>query len=128
MRKALISLLAIQAIVIVAIAAGFYLYSGQVLTAAAALYGGGVTLVVSVLLAWRMSRAARPGAGFAGLYIGALERMVFVVVALIIGLAVIRLPPIALVSGFIGGEIAHYVAAGPLRRRLLKETEGSGGG
>jgi F0F1-type ATP synthase assembly protein I len=79
MRKALISLLAIQAIVIVAIAAGFYLYSGQVLAAAAALYGGGVTLVVSVLLAWRMSRAARPGAGFAGLYIGALERMVFVV-------------------------------------------------
>ena len=115
MRKVLVSLLVIQAIVTLAVAGGFYTYAG-VGMAVAALYGGAIGLVVSVLLAWRMNQASRPGAGAVGLYLGALERMAFVVAAFVVGLAVLKLAPLALMVGFIGAEFAYYIVAGLLRR------------
>ena len=115
MRKVLVSLLVIQAIVTLAVAGGFFAYAG-VGMAVATLYGGAIGLVVSVLLAWRVNQASRPGAGAAGLYLGALERMVFVVAAFAVGLAIVKLAPLALIVGFIGAEFAYYIAAGLLRR------------
>lgn len=115
MRKVLISLLVIQAATTLAIAIGFYVAYG-VTGVAAALYGGAVAMVVSALLAWRMRRASRPGAGAAGLYLGALERMVFVAAAFVLALAVLRLAPLELIVGFVGAELAYYMAAAFLRR------------
>jgi F0F1-type ATP synthase assembly protein I len=115
MRKVLVSLLMIQTIVTLAVAGGFFAYT-RLGMAVAALYGGAIGLVVSVLLAWRMDRASRPGAGVAGLFLGALERMVFVIAAFAVGLAVMKLAPLALIAGFIGAEFAYYIAAGLFRR------------
>lgn len=117
MRRAILSLLAIQAVLTLMIAAGFYVYRGQYSAALAAMYGGGVAIVVSLMLAFRLARAARPGAGIAGLYLGALERFVFVLVATGAGIALIRLDPIALIAGFVGAELAYYIAAGVVRER-----------
>lgn len=127
MHKALTSLLAIQAALIAAVAAGFYVYSRHPFDVVAVLYGGTIALVVSVLLAWRVSRAARQQTGMIGLYLSMLERMGFVVAMLVVGLALLRLPVVALIVGFVAGELAHYAAAGPMRRQLLKQMEGSGG-
>lgn len=123
MRKALISLLAIQAAVTLAVAAGFYVYQGLA-GAAAAGYGGLIALAVSGLLAWRLSRASRPGAGVAGLFLGALERFVFVAAAFAVGIALLKLAPIALIAGFVGAELGYYVAAGVMKDRLGKTDGG----
>src|SRR5699024_2810064 len=101
-----------------AIAIGFYVGFGSPLEAAAVLYGGAMAVVVSLLLAYRIGRASRPGASAAGLYLGAMERMVFVAAAFIIALAVLRLAPLGVIAGFIGAEIAYYIAASFLRSRV----------
>jgi ATP synthase protein I len=116
-RKAILSLLAIQAVLTLMIAAGFYVYSGRYPTALAVIYGGAVAIVVSLMLAFRLARAARPGAGIAGLYLGALERFVFVLAATGAGIALIHLDPVALIAGFVGAELAYYIAAGVVRER-----------
>ncbi len=117
MRKILVSLLVIQAIATLAAAVGFYVYAGLD-AGIAALYGGAMALAVALLLAWRMSRASRPHASAAGLYLGALERMVFVIAAFVVGVALLKLYPPALIVGFIGAEIAYYIAAVLLRRQV----------
>lgn len=111
----MLSLWAIQAIATLAVAGGFFAYTGLG-AALAALYGGATGMVVSALLAWRMNRAARPGAGVAGLYLSALERMVFVAAAFVLAFVVLKLQPLGLIAGFIGAELAYYIAAGVLRR------------
>jgi len=117
MRKVMLSLWAIQAIATLAVAGGFFAWMGFA-AALAALYGGAVVMVVSALLAWRMKRASRPGAGVAGLYLSTLERMVFVAAAFVLALAVLKLQPLALIAGFIGAELAYYIAAGVLRQQV----------
>lgn len=115
MRKAILILVAIQVVLTLLIAAGFYIYRGHYPAALAALYGGAVAVVVSALLALRLVRAARPGASVAGVYLGALERFVFVLAAIGCGIALIHLDPIALIVGFAGAELAYYLAAGIVR-------------
>ncbi|MGH8161843.1 MAG: ATP synthase subunit I, partial [Gammaproteobacteria bacterium] len=117
MRKVLLRLLAIQSAATLAIAIGFYLAFGSLLTAGAVFYGGATAIVVSLLLALRVGRASQPGASAAGLYLGAMERMVFVAAAFIVAIAVLRLVPIAVIAGFIGAEIAYYIAASFFRSR-----------
>lgn len=116
MRKALFSLLAIQAIVTLAIATGFFAYSGW-WWASGALFGGGTGMAVSGLLALRLIRANRPGIGVGHLYLGALERFIFVGAAFAAGIAWLRLEPVALLAGFAGAELAYYVAASVYRGR-----------
>ncbi len=117
MREVLLRLLAIQGAATLAIAIGFYVAFGSPLAAGAVLYGGATAVVVSLLLAYRVSRASRPGASAAGLYLSTLERLVFVVAAFVVAFVVLKLAPLALIAGFVGAEIAYYVAAGLLRRR-----------
>lgn len=126
MRKALISLLAIQAGIMLAVAAGFYIYQGPP-AAAAVLYGGGIALGVSGLLAMRLARAARPGAGVAGLYLGAFERMIFVAAAFAAGIAALKLAPLPLLAGFAGAEVGYFFAAG-LQRGEQAGSERTNGG
>lgn len=119
MYKALSLLLAIQAVMTLAVSGGFYAAETRPVVVAAASYGGVTAMIVSALLAWRMRRASRAGSGVLGLYVGALERMVFVVAAFVLAFAVLRFPPIPLIAGFVGAEIAYYAVAGLLRRRAL---------
>jgi hypothetical protein len=114
MRKALVSLLAIQAGITLAIAAGFSVYQG-LLSGAAVAFGGAIALGVSGLLAWRLYRAARPGAMPLGLMIGPVERMLFVAGAFALAIAGLGLPPLPLIVGFAGAEMGYFLAAGILR-------------
>ncbi|HYW92867.1 MAG TPA: ATP synthase subunit I [Gammaproteobacteria bacterium] len=110
-RGALASLLAIQGVVALVIAAGFYVYGGP-WSAAGVLYGGGVALAVSALLAFRLARASRPGASMAGLYLSAFERFFFVGGAIALGLTVVDLSAVPLLAGFAGAEAGYFIAAG----------------
>ena len=117
MRKALKSLLAIQAGITLAIAAGFFVYQGLPAAAGVA-FGGAVALGVSGLLAWRLYRTARPGASPWGLMIGTFERMAFVAAAFALAIAGLGLPPLPLVAGFAGAEMGYFLAAGMLRGQV----------
>lgn len=117
MRKTLVRLLAIQIAATLAIAVGFYISIPGLWAVWSVLYGGAIAMVVSLLLAWRVVRASRPGAGVAGLYLSALERMAFVTGAFVLALTVLKLVPLALIAGFVGAEIAYYLTAGSLGRQ-----------
>lgn len=118
MQKILARLLVTQTVVTLVIAAGLYMAVATPLAVWSALYGGAMAMVVSTLLAWRVARASRPGAGAAGLYLSIFERMAFVAAAFVLALAVLELVPLALIAGFVGAEIAYYFTAGALRQQI----------
>lgn len=124
MRKILINLLAIQAGMTLAIAAGFFIYRGTG-AGVATLYGGGIGLVVSLLLAFRFVRANRPGAGAVDLYLGAVERFLFVGAAFAVGIAVLELAPVALLAGFVGAELAYFITISLTRGGAGAEEAGN---
>lgn len=101
-----------------AVAAGFFTVKGPDAAWSAA-YGGAVSLVMSlllsrgVLLAGRMQSAK---AGQAILYAGAAVRFVLVLALLMVGLAVLKLEPLAVVIGFIAVQLAFMLAAGRVSR------------
>lgn len=90
--------------------------------AGSAVYGGIIGILTSLLLAWRMAQAARPGADLRALFFGAFERMVLVVAAFGVGIALIGLPPFAMIVGFASTQLAYYISAGPLRRVVLADA------
>ncbi|MGE0370299.1 MAG: ATP synthase subunit I [Gammaproteobacteria bacterium] len=97
-----------------AAAAGFFTVEGPAAAWSAA-YGGAVSLGMSlllsrgVLLAGRMRSAQ---ASQAVLYAGAAVRFVLVLALLSVGLAVLKLAPLAVVVGFIAVQLAFMLAAG----------------
>ncbi|MDA3922094.1 MAG: hypothetical protein PF501_15660 [Salinisphaera sp.] len=118
MGKVLVRLLTIQALVGLVIAAGFFVYAGLG-GAVAAIFGVFIGLGVTLLLGWRMARASRSGVSLAPLMMGAAERMLFVCVAFGVGIAWLRLAPVAILVGFMGAECSYYVLAGPMRRYMV---------
>jgi ATP synthase protein I len=79
--------------------------------AIAVLSGGGVSVLNGVLLAWRMSRAASQSTHDAHqqlrlMYFYAVERFSAVMVLLGICLAVLKFPPLGVLSGFVMGQAA----------------------
>lgn len=79
--------------------------------AIAVLSGGGVSVLNGALLAWRMSRAASVSTHDAHLqlrllYFYAVERFLVVVALLASCMAVLKLPPIAVLGGFVLGQAA----------------------
>ena len=104
----------IQLLISVVIA-GLFLIQG-VREALSALYGG----FASVITAWFLSRGVRRASELAiddikrsmtSLYVGAVQRFLLVLGLLAIGLAVLKLDPIALCVGFAVAQISYL--AGP---------------
>lgn len=91
--------------------------------AKSALYGGGIALVNSLLLGWRVRRAGAAAGksvtqGAFTLYWGAIERFVFTMVAFIVGMGLLRLRPEPLLAAFAVAQLAYWIAAqGTLRRQ-----------
>lgn len=92
-----------------------YFTKGTPHFALAVLSGGGISVVNGALLAWRMSRAALTSVQNAHhqlrlMYFYAAER--FLVVAMLLGLcmAALKLPPFALLGGFVVGQAVLLVA------------------
>lgn len=119
MRNVVIRLLFMQSIaaVCVAVPAGVVYGSSA---AVAAIYGGLVALVMTLMLAWRIGQAASSQGALKWLMLGAAERMIMVCVAFAIGIGVLGLVPVPMLVGFGVAELAYYVAAGPMRRYMLE--------
>lgn len=97
-----------------AVAAGFFMLKGPAAAWSAA-YGGAVSLGMSVLLSHGVRLAGRmrnAQASQAVLYAGAAVRFVLVLALLAAGLAMLKLVPVAVVSGFIAVQLAFMLAAG----------------
>lgn len=101
------------------IVAGFF---GEVGTALAVLYGGGVSIANSSLLMWRWHRGARvfhcdAGRHLKSFYRSGMERFFVVVILLAAGFYWIGDHPMALLTGFVIGQIAWMLANLALRER-----------
>lgn len=99
MRNILIA----QLILIFVVAGLFLAQSAE--QSLAALYGGGIAFVNSLLIARRISKANRalakdPKTDVYSLYLGAVERFVFTLVAMAAGMGWLKLDPMALLIGF----------------------------
>jgi hypothetical protein len=108
-RKLALQVILLQ-IVITLFAAGIaYSIKDTPQLAIAVLGGGAISVVNSALLAWRMVRAASHPANEAHhqlrlMYFYATERFLVVVVLLCICIAVLKLPPLAILGGFVLGQ------------------------
>ena len=114
-------------VLILLVAAGIMAYGleGTPQYAIAVLSGGGVSILNSLLLAWRMSRTSKlPHDAHHQLrlmYFYAVERFLAVVALLGICMAVLKFYPLAVLGGFVLGQAVLLVARLLLRIR----TEGS---
>ena len=71
----------------------------------AALYGGSITLVATLLMAWRIARAGEVAAadkqqGYMEIYIGAIQKFILTLVLMAIGMGYLRLDPLAILISF----------------------------
>ncbi|MDD2685651.1 MAG: ATP synthase subunit I [Gallionella sp.] len=99
----------LQTVIVLVVGVIVYLVRSTPHEAIAVVSGGGVAILNGALLAWRMSRAAKYPAYDAGqqlrlLYFYAAERISAVFVLLGICMFVLKLVPLALLSGFVLGQ------------------------
>jgi ATP synthase protein I len=110
----------IQVLLIAAVAglfAGFHGWSGLW----AALFGGVAALTNTLLLHWRVAQGKRnphcdAQRHLRAIYLSSLERLVAVVALLAIGFGLLKLMPLALLAGFVAGQLAAVVSG------LIKDT------
>lgn len=81
--------------------------------AAAALLGGGAMLAGTALSAWRSlgGDVASAGVVMARMFVGLVLKWLVVIVALVLGLVVWRLPALPLLIGLLVALVASFVAA-----------------
>lgn len=84
----------------------------------AALYGGAITLITTLMSAWRITVATRISRGTTGqdvvpgvaeFYKTALFRLVLTIALLAIGLVGLKLQAMAMTIGFVAGTLGHFV-------------------
>ncbi len=85
--------------------------------ALAAGYGGVIALINAWLMVRRLTRASQlaeadPTSGTYALYFGAVERFVFVLVGMGVGLGVLRLDPLPLLASFALSLVTYIIVAG----------------
>ena len=102
-------------IVLIAITALAFLLLKSSHYALGAIYGGIIALIIAALLGWRLQRAADHGAeeekaqGSVQLAIGAIERFIVVGVGFGVGIAVLKLPPIAMIAAFAAAQLSFLM-------------------
>ena len=108
------ALLIIQAALVAAAIGGAWYLRGDA-AALAALYGGAVALLNTLMLSRRLVRAGElaktdPQRGVYSLYFGAVQRFVFVLAALAVGLGLLKLDPLPLLASFALAQLAYLVS------------------
>jgi len=101
-------------LVLIAVTSIVFFALGEAMQAGSVWYGGAIATASLLLLEWRRLAADKGPALSAAaslrlLYRTALERFVLVVTLFALGLGVLRLDPLALLSGFIVGQVALVV-------------------
>lgn len=112
-------LLLTQSALVVLTSTVFLALSGG-FAALSAVLGGLIAGASAVLLEWRRyrvdrGRALSAGASIRVLYRSALERFVLVLVLFVLGMGVLKLEPLALLSGFIAGQLGLVITG--IRRK-----------
>jgi hypothetical protein len=102
-----------------ALAAGWFGGAG---TALAVLFGGGVAVANTALLFWRWRQGVLDfhcdaGKHVKSFYRSVMERFIVVVSLLAVGFALFRDQPLALLAGFVVGQMAWMLASLTLRER-----------
>lgn len=106
--------------VVISVVVGMFGYALQgEAEAKAALYGGVVALIGTLLLLWRMQRSKQKTLLKAHqhlwlFYRSGLERFLVICVLLAIGMGPFKLVPLAVLVGFVAGQLALIIA--PLQR------------
>ncbi len=114
----------LQLIIGVLVAAGFFLAYGP-WEAMSALYGGLISAISALMLRWGVVQAGtavqqrEKNISEAILYTGAAVRFVLVLVLFGVGLAALKLTPMATVMGFIAVQLVFLYAA-----RSMKQQQG----
>lgn len=111
MRKTLRRLVTIQLFLVLA-CAGIFLGVKGGFEAISAVYGGGIALLSTLISAWRLLRATEAASrdarsGMAELYIGAAVRFVLVLGLMAVGMAVLKLNPLAVILGFAAAQVGY---------------------
>jgi len=97
-RDALRVMLA-QALLTIVMAAGFWSF-GEGRQALAALYGGGITMLLTGWLAWRVRRAGVGIGGLGSIYSGAIARYALAALGVGVGIGLFKLAPLPLLCTF----------------------------
>ncbi|MEZ5536767.1 MAG: ATP synthase subunit I [Thiolinea sp.] len=108
------NLLIIQFLIVLAGAIVSWLYQGDE-ALLPALYGGAVALANTMLLSGRIKKAdeiakTSPQQSVNSLYLGVVQRFVFVLVALGVGLGVLKFLPMPLLGTFMVAQLAYVLA------------------
>ncbi|RRQ21955.1 ATP synthase subunit I [Thiohalobacter thiocyanaticus] len=111
MRKILILQL-----VILSLAAGTLVMVRPPEVAIAWLFGAGIALSNTALLAWRSHRLARRPAtdvnrDLRAFFFSAIERLVIVIMLFVAGLGALELPPLPLLGAFIAGQLVLMISS-----------------
>jgi len=99
-----------------------YLWNPEVIRQSISIaYGGGLTVLASLVLAWRISRATKLSSGQEDkakmlLYLGAIERLIIAVAGFALGVLKLELAILPMVVGFIAGQLGFLV--GGIRSRI----------
>jgi len=106
-------LLVLQLLLVAATSVVFLVRAGS-FQATSVWFGGVVAMLNALLLEWRQQRAGSGRALTAGeslrvLYRSALERLVLVVLLFTLGMGVLQLDALALLTGFIAGQLALFI-------------------
>ncbi len=118
------SLLIIQAsLVIIGIAVSFYYLANDGILPAA--YGGAVAIANTILLSRRLDSAGEmakenPEGGVLTLYLGVIQRFVFVLVMFGIGMGVLKLLPPPMLGTFAAAQLA-YMLFGSKQTKIAAE-------
>lgn len=80
----------------------------------ASLYGGGVAITHTILLSRRLISAGdmandNPEAGILNLYLGVIQRFIFMLVMFGVGIGILKLNPPAMVGTFALAQIAYMI-------------------
>lgn len=91
----------------------FYTYMGQE-TLIASLYGGGVAIVHTFLLSRRLISAGNmandnPEGGILNLYLGVIQRFIFMLVMFGVGIGILKLNPPSMVGTFALAQVAYMI-------------------
>ena len=81
-----------------------------------ALYGGMASVIIALLLRWGVRRASKmalqdPKKSIAILYVGAVQRFVLVLALLVLGIAGLKLNPVAVCVGFAVAQVGYLANA-----------------
>jgi len=107
------SLLIIQFLIILAAAVTSWFYQGET-AVLPALYGGAVALANTMMLSGRLRKAGEiakdsPQQSVNSIYFGVVQRFVFVLVALGVGLGALKLLPLPLLGTFMVAQLAYVL-------------------